>query len=57
MFVDNIKENNLLATNEDYEGAAFAIHRLGDTYELKPSDLSKGNLSKNYPSRELNSNF
>jgi hypothetical protein len=46
-----------LPTNEDYNGAATALHRLEDTYNLKPSEIRKGNLSKEYPSRELTGFF
>ena len=51
--VDFIKENYMLPTIEDYNGAASALLRLEDTYNLKPSDIRKGNLSKQYPSRQL----
>ena len=46
-----------MPTNEDYNGAATALHRLEDTYNLKPSEIRKGNLSKEYPSRELTGFF
>ena len=51
--VDNVKNDNLFPTSEDYTGAATALHRLEDTYNLAPSDIRKGNLSQQYPSREL----
>ena len=42
-----------IPTKEDYEGAIVAIHRLEDTYNLKPNDIRSGNLSRTYPSRPL----
>ena len=55
--VDRIKRNYLLPTQEDYEGAAIALHRLEDTYALKPADIRIGKLSKNYPSKQLSGRF
>jgi prolyl 4-hydroxylase len=43
----------MLPGTDDYNGAAVALHRLEDTYNLKPRDIRSGSLSKKYPSREL----
>lgn len=53
---DEIKEKSLMPTNEDYEGAISALHRLEDTFALKPSDLRLGKMSQKFvQARELNS--
>jgi hypothetical protein len=52
-----IKEKYLLPTGEDYDGAVIALHRLQDTYQLSAKDIRTGNLSKNYPSRQLSGTF
>lgn len=45
----------MLPTNEDYEGTIKGIHRLEDTFALKPSDLRMGKMSEKYQqARELN---
>ena len=51
--VHDIQENYNLPNNDDYSGAIVAIHRLEDTYQLDPTNIRKGNLSKNFPSRSL----
>ena len=51
--VREIKEAFILPTNEDYEGAIIALHRLEDTYSLEPSQIRRGNLSALYPSKPL----
>ena len=43
----------MLPTNEDYEGAIVALHRLEDTYLLDPNDIRTGKLSEKHPSRPL----
>jgi hypothetical protein len=49
-----VKEKFYLPTNADYRGAILALHRLEDVYSLEPSDFRTGNLSKDFPSRNLN---
>ena len=51
--VSKIKEDFNLPTNEDYEGAIVALHRLEDTYALTPKDIRTGNMSKKHPSKPL----
>ncbi len=53
--VEEIKENFLLPTNDDYKGSIEAIHRLEDTYLLDPADIASGVLSQKHVSRPLNS--
>jgi hypothetical protein len=38
-----------LPTAEDYEGSIEAIHRLEDTYQINPKDMSDGKISEKYP--------
>jgi hypothetical protein len=47
----------LLPTIEDYEGAILGIHRLEDTYLLKPKDLALGKISAKHSSRPLTGNI
>lgn len=53
-FVRDIKEDFFLPDNEDYQGVIKAMHRLEDTYLLKPDEIRLGNLNTNHPSRPLN---
>lgn len=53
--VSEIKDKTLLPSNEDYEGAITALHRLEDTFALEPSDLRLGKMSQKYAqAREMN---
>ena len=51
--INVITESYTLPTDEDYNGAILAIHRLEDTYLLEPKDVRSGKLSEHYPSRGL----
>ena len=55
--MDHLYENQTMPNNEDYIGAVQAIHRLSDTYLIEPDDIRKGNISTNYPSRQLTGIF
>ena len=54
--INKIKTNLTLPTEEDYEGAIVALHRLEDTYLLDPKDIKNGILSDKNPSRSLTGN-
>jgi hypothetical protein len=43
-----------LPTYEDYSGSVTALHRLEDTYLLRPVDIRKGNIGLFKSIRELN---
>ena len=48
----------ILPNQEDFIGAAVALHRLEDTYLLEPADMRGTNLSENYPlARRLTCNL
>ena len=47
--VNYLKSKLDLPTAEDYEGSIEAIHRLEDTYQINPKDMSDGNISEKYP--------
>lgn len=51
--VSDIKEKYPLPSLEDYNGAAVALHRLEDTYQIEPQNIRLGNLSSQFPSRPL----
>jgi hypothetical protein len=51
--VSSIKNVHNLPTTEDYDGAILGIHRLEDTYQLDPMNLSSSNISMKHPSRPL----
>lgn len=55
--INKIKTNLTLPTEEDYEGAIVALHRLEDTYLLDPKDIKNGILSDKNPSRSLTGNL
>ena len=55
--INKIKTNLTLPTEEDYEGAIVALHRLEDTYLLDPKDIKNGILSDKNPSRPLTGNL
>lgn len=48
----------ILPNQEDFIGAAVALHRLEDTYLLEPADMRGTNLSENFPlARRLTCNL
>ncbi len=47
--VNYLKSKLDLPTAEDYEGSIEAIHRLEDTYQINPRDMSDGKISEKYP--------